>query len=539
METKRVILIRHAQSQENVKVYGICEGLIDMRQGKLSSIGAVLTGSCSLLNSTLDSPLSELGKRQIADMKLILRTARFWEKVCPEVVLHSPLQRARDTLYGTLPPPLGRVGMVIRELADLREATPYEHVVSASLNDRIRAFEAILRSEEYAGKKTIVVCGHSQYFKKMLGMKIMMQNNDVWEVEFGFERGAKQCVWGSPKLLHRTVLAQAHPWDRLVGNIPYNRGTYTDARDPPSSNGAEPEGEDLVGDLRDCRMCRICTLSEEEVPDQKLIRPCSCKGTQEFVHIKCLNRWRATSSAASSVCPVCKFRYRVTRGPVAAFILSNTGAIVITLVTVMVAAFLCGWLLSLLPKDYRLLGRVLSFADIDPNSFYWWESCSTTNFALWKSVLKKVNENRHGVPGPDFTLMSYVRFMMTAMGGLLTSTRVMCNPITKRLLSFLVEGLCVLIALHLSIFTYQNAKIVIQDPQNDRPAVHEARGKLIHVLILVCGPLLDNGHGGTAQFRMLFCLGFLLMGMDLLGDLRTRGKTFADSFGERILERTT
>ena len=87
--------------------------------------------------------------------------------------------------------------------------------------------------------------------------------------------------------------------------------------------------------------------------------------------------------------------------------------------------------------------------------------------------------------------------------------------------------------------TYQNAKIVIQDPQNDRPAVHEARGKLIHVLILVCGPLLDNGHGGTAQFRMLFCLGFLLMGMDLLGDLRTRGKTFADSFGERILERTT
>ena len=134
---------------------------------------------------------------------------------------------------------------------------------------------------------------------------------------------------------------------------------------------------------------RICTLSEEETPDQKLIRPCSCKGTQEFVHLKCLNRWRATSNAASSVCPVCKFRYRVTRGPIAAFILSNNGIIIITLLAVAIAALFCGWLLSFLPSESSVLRRVLSFAHIDPHSFYWWNSCSTSNFALWKSVLKK------------------------------------------------------------------------------------------------------------------------------------------------------
>ena len=108
METKRVILIRHAQSQENVKVYGVCEGLIHMREGQLSAMGAVLSGTGSLLSSTLDSPLSELGRRQVSDMKLILRSSRFWENVCPDLVLHSPLERARDTVYGTLPPPLGQ-----------------------------------------------------------------------------------------------------------------------------------------------------------------------------------------------------------------------------------------------------------------------------------------------------------------------------------------------------------------------------------------------------------------------------------------------
>ena len=101
----------------------------------------------------------------------------------------------------------------------------------------------------------------------------------------------------------------------------------------------------------------------------------------------------------------------------------------------------------------------------------------------------------------------------------------------------LSEGLCALVSLQLIVFVYLNATVVIQDPQNDRPAVNEARGKLFHVLLLALAPMVDNGRDG-GQFRMLFCIGFLLMTRDLLGDLRARGKTFADSFGEIILERT-
>ena len=38
------------------------------------------------------------------------------------------------------------------------------------------------------------------------------------------------------------------------------------------------------------KQCRICLLEEGEV-DEFLVNPCDCKGTSEFVHIKCLQDW--------------------------------------------------------------------------------------------------------------------------------------------------------------------------------------------------------------------------------------------------------
>lgn len=35
-------------------------------------------------------------------------------------------------------------------------------------------------------------------------------------------------------------------------------------------------------------MCRICM---EESDNKRLLRPCQCKGTQAFVHKKCLETW--------------------------------------------------------------------------------------------------------------------------------------------------------------------------------------------------------------------------------------------------------
>ena len=49
--------------------------------------------------------------------------------------------------------------------------------------------------------------------------------------------------------------------------------------------------------------CRICTCTEKEDSSSKLIRPCRCSGTNSYVHISCLQQWRATSARANDACP--------------------------------------------------------------------------------------------------------------------------------------------------------------------------------------------------------------------------------------------
>ena len=41
-----------------------------------------------------------------------------------------------------------------------------------------------------------------------------------------------------------------------------------------------------------------------------LISPCRCKGTQEFVHLTCLNSWRAISDNSQNFCPTCQYEFK-------------------------------------------------------------------------------------------------------------------------------------------------------------------------------------------------------------------------------------
>ncbi|KAI0695139.1 zf-C3HC4-domain-containing protein [Cytidiella melzeri] len=62
------------------------------------------------------------------------------------------------------------------------------------------------------------------------------------------------------------------------------------------------------------RQCRIC-LDGEDPELGRLIRPCQCKGSVSFVHVKCLHRWRTTSASQSAFfkCPQCGYQYRFAR----------------------------------------------------------------------------------------------------------------------------------------------------------------------------------------------------------------------------------
>mmetsp|Transcript_2739 Transcript_2739/g.2479 ORF Transcript_2739/g.2479 Transcript_2739/m.2479 type:complete len:94 (+) Transcript_2739:3-284(+) len=55
--------------------------------------------------------------------------------------------------------------------------------------------------------------------------------------------------------------------------------------------------------------CRICL--EAEFPS-KMISPCNCKGTQKFVHQKCLQIWDLNHQNSIKKCEICKCEYKKT-----------------------------------------------------------------------------------------------------------------------------------------------------------------------------------------------------------------------------------
>ncbi|RPD55843.1 zf-C3HC4-domain-containing protein [Lentinus tigrinus ALCF2SS1-7] len=70
---------------------------------------------------------------------------------------------------------------------------------------------------------------------------------------------------------------------------------------------AETEGAET-------KQCRIC-LDGEDPELGRLIRPCLCKGSISYVHVKCLQRWRNTSASRSAfyACPQCGYHYHFAR----------------------------------------------------------------------------------------------------------------------------------------------------------------------------------------------------------------------------------
>eukprot|EP00347_Sterkiella_histriomuscorum_P016437 403353175 len=55
------------------------------------------------------------------------------------------------------------------------------------------------------------------------------------------------------------------------------------------------------------RQCRICFEDISRFDFSRAVRPCKCKGTQQFVHHKCLKKWLDFSNHTQ--CHVCLFKF--------------------------------------------------------------------------------------------------------------------------------------------------------------------------------------------------------------------------------------
>ena len=99
---------------------------------------------------------------------------------------------------------------------------------------------------------------------------------------------------------------------------------------------------DSLASSSDAPCCRICQCTQQENPTSKLIRPCKCSGSLLYVHIACLNTWRATSENANYHCNICGYKYIIRRTMIANILLNENTAKVLTGVFVFITGCFLG-----------------------------------------------------------------------------------------------------------------------------------------------------------------------------------------------------
>ncbi|KAK1233012.1 hypothetical protein PQX77_003814 [Marasmius sp. AFHP31] len=114
--------------------------------------------------------------------------------------------------------------------------------------------------------------------------------------------------------------------------------------DVDTNRGSEEEAPTI--EEKQCRICLDGVEAEQEMG--RLIRPCLCKGSISYVHVKCLQRWRNSSnSSAFFSCPQCHYKYRFSRTRVVGIATNPRGiSAVLFFIITFLSSFLTTYLLS-------------------------------------------------------------------------------------------------------------------------------------------------------------------------------------------------
>ena len=205
---KTIYLIRHAESEENVKMHGLLEvgnSLYGRRlpakddlSNSLKFIGGAAAGD-------IDSNVSPQGRQQINELFQILDADQKKNmnsiKNDVDIIGHSPLIRARETCYGAFGLDRNELPENVKELSCLEEATLWETAVKGRKNTVHKRIDELKQwIENRTDEKTIALVGHSEYFMIMLGISRAEKfwNCDVWKVDY--QSGGR---WTGLELKHR------------------------------------------------------------------------------------------------------------------------------------------------------------------------------------------------------------------------------------------------------------------------------------------------------------------------------------------------
>lgn len=194
--SKRVYLVRHAESDENVKLGRLRKWFRAVTRLEKPAMDDLLVGASLLSDASwVDSQLSDGGRLQVAALCAQLREMDLLAQQGVELVMHSPLIRAKLTCTGVLASDPDNEYPLL-EHAVVREKTVLEWVpgFTSQLDDRIAEFGKVLAARE---ETCILVVGHSQFFRRMLGHQDKMKNCDVWCAEFELDPATGEQSWNN------------------------------------------------------------------------------------------------------------------------------------------------------------------------------------------------------------------------------------------------------------------------------------------------------------------------------------------------------
>lgn len=351
----------------------------------------------------------------------------------------------------------------------------------------------------------------------MLNQKLPFRNCDVWEVDLHVDQGKLQ--WSSNRLLYRSILADPHPLDHEApaeDESQRDRGGKTSSSHINLSANATQSHDDggVDNDLYDSEpACRICHMSQSEIPHMKMIKPCLCSGSLTFVHIKCLNEWRSTSTTAHFSCTVCRYQYRVQRSALAELIMSEQGAKVVTVALVLVTVLTLGTVLytlcSLLAFD--AIDMICSYANYTP----WWRYCDAD---LQTKILSQFSW-----PHDFATLRDFFHRLWLLCSSPAFNFLIVCNSFSGAAIEAAVLGLTAVGAAGFGYKIYGEVAQALLDGQ-------QGRRHIFTLGIFLCG------MSSQAMGRFGVVIGCAMSVHGLHNFVVVSGRRIAQAIGEQILE---
>eukprot|EP01033_Poteriospumella_lacustris_P008409 gene8409-6071_t len=536
MKTIHVLLIRHCETEENVKTRHLNETLQSLRRRRLPTWEQV---SNALLMAAYDanSKVTDLGRRQIADMSMTLQEVGFWKSFAFDRCAYSPLDRTKDTCLGIVPPAFHDK---CQPLDLLREIELYENLLPSRLQARIhRVQQWLIDQHQHQNGDTVVLVGHSRFFHKMVGGPAYMWNCDVCQSAFVYDPLTRVGNWNTPVLLFRSPLALAHPVDSIfaalglqptvpaVGHAAHHDDDEHDSDTAREHRRKEREAQrhanfrkrreeaSALGDTSyEEPSCRICQAKQSEMPDLKMLRPCKCNGTLEWVHLDCLNQWRATSPLAYTTCSVCQCPYRVRKSKLTEWIMHPTVLLIVAIVLTVTITFLVG------------IGTTLLLDRWFPQ----YSSTVITDYlglhislppAVCRIRSKRIDNTIHRILRSSFS-RDFDQWTLNLW------TFLACTPIVSFTIRALIVGV-----LMMALIAHVNQYYTLLFRRNGAMFGEPNRlpGLLGVTSIWICGDL-------RYSIRLTAVFGMALVGSRLHGDLCTKARKYAhDYLGSVVLDR--